>query len=169
MALLIEENKAEVFTLTQLQVYGMQYWARSGSHGTQSTLDKFFMKEVVKITPESYGLCYPTHQLIRHLILHVADATSIYKFSWRQQNVSARIASIDATFKRYSSSLFGVRQTVWSNDMNAPVISINLSSSSLNAPPLVDACKTFNEVVCATGSLLPSCISIIPGETAMVL
>ena len=151
MALQIEENKAEVFTLTQLQVYGMQHWARSGSHGSQPTLDKFFMKEVVRITPESYGLCYPGHALIRHFILTVADATSIYKFSWRQQNVACRIASIDATFKRFMSVLFPVRQTVWSIDMNAPAISINLSTASLNASPLVDACKTFNEVVRATG------------------
>ena len=158
MATEIEEYKGEVFAVAQLQVYGMQVWAKSKSlNGAQPTIDQFCMKEVVQITAETFGLCFPGHALLRHFMLKVTDATSAFKESFRQQNVSCRIASIDATYKRFmntgalATGAFQVRQTIFSNDVNAPVISINLSSASLDDPALVAACDVYNQVVNLTG------------------
>ena len=115
----IEEYKGEVFAVVQLQVYGMQVWAKkSSSVGAQPTIDMFYMKDVVQITAETFGLCFPGNALIRHF-MEVADVTSAFKESWRQQNVPCRIASIDATYKRFAAiGAFPIRQTVWSNDVN---------------------------------------------------
>ena len=158
MATEIEEYKGEVFAVAQLQVYGMQVWAKLKSpNGAQPTIDQFCMKEVVQITAETFGLCFPGHALIRHFMLTITDATSRFKESWRQQNVPCIIGSVDATYKRFTAtgamatSVFQVRQTVWSNDVNAPVISINLTTASLDDPALVAACDAYNQVVNVTG------------------
>ena len=126
----------------------MHLWARERRPGQQLTLDQLFMGELTEFSRASVGLCSPGHQLLRHFYLAVDAASSVYKLSWRQQNVPVAIASVDATFKRGSAlQELKIRQTVWSNDVNAPLIAIWVNSASMDDAAFRAVCVDYNNVV----------------------
>ena len=142
------EYKHEAFSALQLQVYGMHVWAGNRDPGAQLTMKQMTLGKLVEITPESVGLCAPGDALIRHFFSAIATAASVYKLSWRQQNVAMRVGSVDAHFKRGKVLVdLKIRQTVWSNDANCPVISIMVNSASMDDPALVAACDEYAAVV----------------------
>ena len=138
--------KAENLSLLQLQVYGMQQWAKK-----TSTLNGMFMGKVVDITAESIGIAFPGDALIRHFFMDFAEATEKYKISYRQQNIPMKIGSIDAHFKYAKSLPLPIVQTIWSNDIGAPVVTIFTSSASHDDVALVNACADYNAIVNDTG------------------
>ena len=88
------EEKYDVFEELRTSVYGMQAWARKQRGGSQSQLSmrQFLMDEPVVLTEHMVGLCAPGHALIRHFFLALSTTQATYKFSWRQQNVTAEVA-----------------------------------------------------------------------------
>jgi hypothetical protein len=106
------------------QVYGMHLWAIERSSGQQLTLDQLWrMGDFVEFTRADVGLCSPGHKLLRHFFFADYNASIEYKFSWRQQNVPITIGAVDATMKRGSALTdLKIRQTVWSNDANCPIV-----------------------------------------------
>ena len=106
------------------QVYGMHLWSKErGARKQQLTLDDWRMGAFVEFSRSSVGFCAPGHALIRHFFLAVYHAGADYKLSWRQQNVPVNIGAVDATMKRGSALTdLKIRQTLWSNDANAPLI-----------------------------------------------
>ena len=110
------------------------------------------MRDYQPVTHESVGFCAPGDALIRHFFLAVSDAERDFKFSWRQQSVGVTVGAIDATFKRGSALKdCKVRQTVWSNDLQAPLIAVFVNSASMDEPAFADACSEYNTVVTRTG------------------
>ena len=134
-------DKYEALASLQAQVYGMHVWAQARQAGTQLTLEQMTMDEVELVTAESVGICAPGEALIRHFFLSVHQARAPYQLSWRQQNVPMTIGSVDATYKRGKAlDLLKIRQTVFSNDVCAPVISVWVSSASLDDTAVAEAC-----------------------------
>jgi len=140
-------DKYEALASLQAQVYGMHVWAQARQAGTQLTLEQMMMDEVELVTAESVGLCAPGEALIRHFFLSVHQARAPYQLSWRQQNVPMTIGSVDATYKRGKAlDLLKIRQTVFSNDVCAPVISVWVSSASLDDTAFAEACDDYERV-----------------------
>ena len=140
-------DKYEALASLQAQVYGMHVWAQARQAGTQLTLEQMTMDEVELVTAESVGLCAPGEALIRHFFLSVHQARAPYQLSWRQQNVPMTIGSVDATYKRGKAlDLLKIRQTVFSNDVCAPVISVWVSSASLDDTAFAEACDDYERV-----------------------
>ena len=107
------EYKSEMLSTLQLQVVCLQIWGKERKPGEQLTLDRLSMHDAEIPTAKSLGVCAPGHALIRHFFLDVQEARDNYQLSWRQQNVVARVGSVDATFKRGKAlSDLCVRQTV---------------------------------------------------------
>ena len=146
------EFKTEWFDLLRAQVIGMHAWSKERRSGQQLTLEQLCMPAYENVTHESVALCAPGHALIRHFYLAVSDAEASYKFSWRQQNVGVTVAAVDASLKRGKAlELLKVRQTVWSNDVQAPLVSVFVSSASLDDSGFSAACKDYNAVVTRVG------------------
>ena len=132
----------------------MHVWAQARSAGQQLTLEQMMMDDVELITAESVGICAPGEALIRHFFLAVHEATSAYKLSWRQQNVPMSVGAVDATFKRGKAlDMLKIRQTVFSNDVNAPAISVWVASASMDDPAFVAVCTVYNAVLAVTKML----------------
>ena len=146
------ESKTEWFDGLRASVLGMHHWARQRQAGAQLTLDQLFIAPFIEPTPESVGLCAPGHALIRHLFLSVSKAEEQYKFSWRQQNVGCTVGCLDASMKRGKAlPQLKVRQTLWSNDIQAPLNAQFVNSASMDDPGWVASCKVFNAVVVRVG------------------
>ena len=121
----------------------MHLWAKKRKPSQQLTLDQLAMGEIVDVTGKLVGLCSPGRALISHFFLSEYDATADFKFSWRQQNVPARIIAVDATYKRDKKLSLPIRQTVWENNIGCPLIAINTSSASMDDPAFVAACRVY--------------------------
>lgn len=146
------ETKSEWFDLLRAQVMGMHAWAKVRIGTKQPTMRQVCMGEYEPVTHKSVAFCAPGDALIRHFFLAVSDAEKDYKFSWRQQNVGVTVGAIDATFKRGSAlKTLKVRQTVWSNDLQAPLVAVFVNSASMDEPAFVAACDDYNTVVRRTG------------------
>ena len=139
----------------------MHAWANHRSAGQQLTMKQMAMGDVDFVTAESVALCSPGEALIRHFFLSVHEARSPYQLSFRQQNVPMSIGAVDATFKRGKAlSLLKIRQTVFSNDVNAPAIGIWCSSASMDDPAFVAACADYNKVIAlATAALATAALA----------
>ena len=130
----------------------MHAWAKQRTAGQQLTLEQCFIGEYTEVTPASVGLCAPGDALIRHFFLAVSDSESSYKLSWRQQNVGVTVGAIDATMKRGNAlPELKIRQTVWSNDLQAPLVGVFVNSASMEDPGFTAACDDYNAVVVRTG------------------
>ena len=148
------EDKHEALSSLQAQVYGMHVWAQAKQAGQQLTLEQMMMDEPELVTAESIGLCSPGQALIRHFFLAVQNARAPYQLSWRQQNVPMTIGSVDATFKRGKAlDLLKIRQTVFSNDVCAPAISVWVPSASMDDSAFSAACADYNKVLRCTHML----------------
>ncbi len=146
------ELKAEWFDLLRAQVVGMHLWAADRSPGQQLTLEQTSMGAYSDITHKSVAFCAPGLALIQHFYLAVSDAEKEYKFSWRQQNVGVTVGALDATMKRGSALAdLKIRQTLWSNDLQAPLIAVFVNSASMEDPAFTSACKVYNQVVIRCG------------------
>ena len=162
----LSEYKGEVLSTLQAEVLGMQVWGKERPAGSQMTLMRMSIHDCAVPTEQSIALCAPGHALIRRFFLDVSMAKQPYQLSWRQQNVPMRIGSIDATFKRGKAlGDLKIRQTVWSNDVNAPAIAIMVQSASMEDPAFVAACKDHNLVMEALGMELLSLVYLdAPGR-----
>ena len=148
------EDKHEALSLLQAQVYGMHVWAQTRQAGQQLTLEQMMMDEADLVTAESVGLCSPGQALIRHFFLAVHEARAPYQLSWRQQNVPMTVGSVDATFKRGKAlDMLKIRQTVFSNDVLAPAISVWVNSASMDDAAFSAACTDYQKVLSVTKML----------------
>ena len=130
----------------------MHLWARARSTGQQLTIQQCYIGEYHEVTHASAGLCAPGEALIRHFFLSVSAAESNYKLSWRQQNVGATVGALDATMKRGSGlTNLKIRQTLWSNDIQAPLVAVFVNSASMEDPAFTSACNDYNAVVLRCG------------------
>jgi hypothetical protein len=146
------EYKSEALSRLQAEVLSMQVWAKQRTAGAQLTLDQMRYHQVDAPTAQSIGLCAPGKKLISHFFVNVEAAKETYQLSWRQQNVPVRIGSVDATFKRGKAlGDLNIRQTLWSNDVNAPVVTAMVQSASMDDPAWSAACKDHAAVVDDTG------------------
>ena len=146
------ELKAETFNSLEAQVYGMHLFAKERQAGRQHTLDGWRLGAFVEFSRAGIGFCSPGHKLIRHFFMAVHNADAEYKLSWRQQNVPVNIAAVDATMKRGSALTdLKIRQTLWSNDANAPLIAIMVNSASMDDPAFKAAAIDYNNVVTILG------------------
>ena len=146
------ELKAETFNSLEAQVYGMHLFAKERQAGRQHTLDGWRLGAFVEFSRAGIGFCSPGHKLIRHFFMAAHNADAEYKLSWRQQNVPVNIAAVDATMKRGSALTdLKIRQTLWSNDANAPLIAIMVNSASMDDPAFKAAAIDYNNVVTILG------------------
>jgi len=126
----------------------MHVWAKKRKPG-QQTIEQVIvaMDNAEVVTAESVGMCAPGEALIRHFFREAHKASNDYKLSWRQQNVPMTVGAVDATFKRGKDmALSKVRQTVCSNDVNAPAIAVFVPSASMDDPGFTAACDDYNKV-----------------------
>ena len=130
----------------------MHLWAAQRQAGAQLTLDQLWLAPFAVPTAKSVGLCAPGHALVRHLFLAVSKAEEQYKFSWRQQNVGVTIAAVDASMKRGKAlEQLKIRQTLWSCDVQAPLVAVFVASASIDDPGFTAACSVYDAVVVRTG------------------
>jgi hypothetical protein len=150
----LAERKSEVFHTLLLSVYGMHDWVRqrSRTNGGQLSMENFTMTDPYIITREQLGICPSGHALVRRFFSGDTAASREYQFSFRQQNVTCRIGAVDGHMKAFSGlSDWSILNTLWSNEVNAPVLSVNCSTTSMDDPAFAAGAAAHNAVVQALG------------------
>ena len=98
----------------------------------------------LSVSENAYG-----HGVIRHF-MHDACATDReYQFRWRSANVGASVISVDDNMKVnkkqtvQGTPIARIKRTVWSNDLNCPLISCVVNSTSMTDPAFVSAVNVY--------------------------
>jgi hypothetical protein len=129
--------------------------ARAGP-GQQSIQQAFQQSSTSRAPPlllaADVGAAPPSHRVIREWVVNSAEARADYQFAWRQQHVSGTIIQLDHHLKVnrgnsvQSIKLCNNRLTVWSSQLNAPLLSINTDTTSLNDGAFVLAAEAMRSV-----------------------
>ena len=116
---------------------------------------------VKPVTAKTYGVCWPGHGLLRHFILSLLEREQDYKFRFREVNVGGVFLAMDHTNKvgkaqNIDGCSFGkYRFTIWSNDLNAPMITVMTETTSFEDPAVVKAVEAYHKIARKDGRMMP--------------
>ncbi|KAG5186585.1 hypothetical protein JKP88DRAFT_353946 [Tribonema minus] len=99
------------------------------------------------LTEEEYRLVSPGHGLIRRWFMDLADSKQDFQFAWRQQHISGTVLQVDHHLKAFKGNnvhavkLGNARCTVFSSNLNCPMLSINTETTGFRDGALRLACN----------------------------
>lgn len=152
LAKALSECKGREFDRQRIAFYG--YAAALARCDTRDHLDigtAFAAGKVPVVTEETWGVVYPGHALVRSFVRLTNKASENYQFAWREQHCWGEIVCADHTLKLLKGQrvdgvkVLWFRFTLWSNDLNCPLLVVNTATSSYDDPALVEAFKVFDE------------------------
>eukprot|EP00611_Tribonema_gayanum_P010894 TRINITY_DN20_c1_g1_i1.p1 TRINITY_DN20_c1_g1~~TRINITY_DN20_c1_g1_i1.p1 ORF type:complete len:559 (-),score=97.98 TRINITY_DN20_c1_g1_i1:1304-2980(-) len=127
---------------TQGQPTLFESWARAGP--VPSTRQSHSMPPL--LTEEEYRLVSPGHGLIRRWFMDLAESKQDFQFIWRQQHIGGTVLQVDHHLKAFkgntvqSVKLGNARFTVFSSNLNCPMLSINTETTGFRDGALQVAC-----------------------------
>lgn len=159
LAKVFAECKGREFDRRRVALYGDAVTARAQTAaGTsdQHTLGAAFRaasKLLPVVTEDTWGVVMPGHALVRTFFRLTYLVNEDYQFAFREQHVWGEVVCGDHTLKLLKSQrvsghkVLTYRFTLWSNDLNCPLLVVNTTTGSYDDPALIAAFEELNKVL----------------------